>query len=119
MAKYPGLLLRILTVDGPAFGPGRAQLIAAIDAEGSISAAARTMGMSYRRAWQLVESVNASFAEAVVVTETGGRKGGGARVTPFGRELVARYRSMEEKASAAIGGELAEIERRLRSPGAR
>jgi molybdate transport system regulatory protein len=102
MARYPGLTLRILADRQPAMGPGKARLVAAIDATGSISAAARLMGMSYRRAWQLVESLNESFSLPVVLTATGGRRGGGARVTPFGRELIRRFRAMEDKASAAI-----------------
>jgi molybdate transport system regulatory protein len=95
-------------------GPGKARLVAAIDATGSISAAARSMGMSYRRAWQLVDALNESFTEPVVLTATGGRRGGGARVTPFGRELVRRYRAMENKASAAIVKELRLFTRHLK-----
>ena len=67
MARYPGLTLRILVDGRAAIGPGKARLVALIAATGSISAAAREMGMSYRRAWLLVEEVNASFAEPVVV----------------------------------------------------
>ena len=102
MARYPGLTLRILADKHPAMGPGKARLVAAIDATGSISAAARAMGMSYRRAWQLVDALNESFSQPVVLTATGGRRGGGASVTPFGRQLIRRYRAMEDKASAAI-----------------
>lgn len=114
MARYPGLTLRILADRQPAMGPGKARLVAAIDATGSISAAARSMGMSYRRAWQLVEALNQSFNDPVVMTATGGRRGGGARVTPFGRELVRRYRVMENKASAAIVKDLRLFSRYLK-----
>jgi len=114
MARYPGLTLRILADRYPAMGPGKAELIAAIDASGSISAAARAMGMSYRRAWQLVEAINKSFNQPVVVTATGGKRGGGARVTPFGRDLVRRYRAMENKASAAIVRDLQLFARHLK-----
>lgn len=117
MSRYRGLLLKVMGDAGPAFGPGRARLIALIDEQGSISAAARAMGMSYRRAWLLIESVNRSFTEPVVLTETGGRRGGGATVTEFGRALVSQYRAMEEKASAAIAADIARFEARLR-PGA-
>lgn len=117
MSVYPGLMLRILGEEEPAFGPGRARLVALIDEEGSISAAARRMGMSYRRAWQLIESVNRSFVEPVVVKEVGGRAGGGARVTQFGHAVLARYRAMEAKATAAIGDDLAVLERQLRRDG--
>jgi len=64
------------------------------------------MHMSYRRAWQLVESLNATFREPVVTTAIGGKRGGGARVTLFGKRLVTRFRAMEIKASAAIAGDL-------------
>lgn len=116
MARYPGLTLRILADKYPAMGPGKAQLVAAIDATGSISAAARAMNMSYRRAWQLVEAINSSFSQPVVVTATGGKRGGGARVTPFGRELVRRYQAMEKKASAAIAKDLQLFSRHLKRP---
>ena len=116
MARYPGLTLRILAADSPAIGPGRARLIALIDSTGSISAAARTMGMSYRRAWQLVEAINGSFTRPVVVTAVGGKRGGGATVTAFGREILASYQRMEDKASAAITRDLKQFSQRLRKP---
>lgn len=72
------------------------------------------MGMSYRRAWQLVEALNESFTEPVVLTEVGGKRGGGARVTPFGQDLVRRFHAMEAKASAAIAKDLAHLSRRLK-----
>jgi molybdate transport system regulatory protein len=119
MARYPGLTLRILADKHPAMGPGKAQLIAVIDATGSISAAAREMSMSYRRAWQLVEAINESFSRPVVVTATGGKRGGGAVVTKFGKRLVAQYHGMESKASVAIAADLAEFSAHLRKPAAR
>jgi molybdate transport system regulatory protein len=114
MARYPGLLLRVLSDKRPAMGPGKAQLVALIADTGSISAAARRMGMSYRRAWQLVEAVNQSFNRPVVVTVTGGKRGGGAVVTDFGKRLVERYHAMETKASDAIAPDLAEFTRDIR-----
>jgi molybdate transport system regulatory protein len=114
MARYPGLTLRILADRHPAMGPGKARLVAAIDATGSISAAARLMGMSYRRAWQLVEALNESFSQPVVLTATGGRRGGGAVVTALGKLLVRLYRAMENKASSAIAGDLRRFSRHLR-----
>ena len=98
----------------PAIGPGKAELIERIGKTGSISAAARAMHMSYRRAWQLVEALNRDFREAVVTTAIGGNRGGGARVTPFGEHLVRQYRAMEGKASAAITSDLKRFERQLR-----
>src|SRR6185295_10001982 len=116
MPRYPGLTLRVLSGSFPAMGPGKARLIALIDATGSISAAAREMGMSYRRAWQLVEAINGSFSRPVVITAVGGKRGGGAAVTAFGREIVESFRRMEEKASAAITADLRQFSRRLRKP---
>jgi molybdate transport system regulatory protein len=112
--RYAGLTLRILGRRAAAIGPGKAELIERIDATGSISAAARAMGMSYRRAWQLVEALNTDFREVVVETAVGGRRGGGARVTPFGREVAAVYRELEEKASRAIAAGVRRFQQRLR-----
>jgi len=106
MARYRGLTLRVLGKRAPAMGPGKAELIERIAETGSISAAARAMGMSYRRAWQLVEALNRDFSEPVVATAIGGTRGGGASVTPYGQRLVALFRAMEDKASAAIAADL-------------
>ena len=119
MAGYPGLLLRILSVKNPAMGPGKARLVSLIADTGSISAAARRMGMSYRRAWQLVEALNKSFDRPVVMTAVGGKRGGGAVVTDFGKRLVKRYHGMEAKASAAIAADLEEFSAHLRKPQAK
>jgi molybdate transport system regulatory protein len=119
MAGYPGLLLRILSAKNPAMGPGKARLVALIAETGSISSAARRMGMSYRRAWQLVEALNKSFNEPVVVTAVGGKRGGGAAVTDFGKRLVESYHGMEAKASAAIAADLEAYSNYLKKPGAR
>ncbi|MDP2239288.1 MAG: LysR family transcriptional regulator [Burkholderiales bacterium] len=114
MKRYPGLTLRILASGQPAMGPGKAELISHIEATGSISAAARAMGMSYRRAWQLVEAMNDAFAEPVILTAVGGRRGGGAVVTEFGKQLVAHFRAMEDKASAAIAADIKTFDAHLR-----
>ena len=106
--------MRVLGGAAPAMGPGKAELIERIGRRGSISAAAREMGMSYRRAWQLVEALNDAFREPVVTTAIGGRRGGGARVTPFGERLVARFRAMEHKASAAVAADLRRFAAHLR-----
>jgi molybdate transport system regulatory protein len=116
VTRYRGLTLRVLGARAAALGPGKAELIERIHATGSISAAARAMGMSYRRAWQLVEALNADFRQPVISTAVGGRQGGGASVTPYGRRLAARFRAMEDKASAAVAADLrrlaAELKRR-------
>jgi len=114
MARYKGLTLRVLGKRAAAMGPGKAELVERIAETGSISAAARAMGMSYRRAWQLVEALNRDFREALVTTAIGGSRGGGARVTPYGRRLAAQFRAMESKASRAIGAELRRFDRELR-----
>ena len=114
MSRYPGLTLRVMGAGSPAIGPGKAALVEHIEKSGSISSAARAMGMSYRRAWQLVDALNESFTEPVVVTAIGGKRGGGAKVTVFGQELVRRFRAMENKASAVIAGDLQQLTRRLK-----
>ena len=114
MARYRGLTLRVLGAGAPAMGPGKAELSERIAQTGSISAAARAMGMSYRRAWQLVEALNASYRQPLVLTATGGQRGGGATVTPYGKRLAALFRSMEEKASGAIAADLKRFSRHLR-----
>ena len=119
MERYPGLTLRVLTSEFPAMGPGKAALVAQIEKTGSISAAARAMGMSYRRAWLLVDAINESFTEPVVLTAVGGRRGGGAEVTPFGKQLLEHYRAMESKATATIASDLKQFSRYLRKPTAR
>jgi molybdate transport system regulatory protein len=113
MSRYQGLTLRVLGPSTAAMGPGKAELIENIGRTGSISAAAREMKMSYRRAWQLVESLNRTFRQPVITTATGGAHGGGARVTPYGKALVARLRAMEHKASAAIAADLRRFARDL------
>ena len=111
MARYRGLTLRVLGKGAPAMGPGKAELVERIAATGSISAAARAMGMSYRRAWQRVEALNATYREPIIVTAIGGKRGGGARVSAYGLRLLKLYRAMEEKASAAIASDLKRFER--------
>jgi molybdate transport system regulatory protein len=94
-------------------GPGKAALLEAIRTTGSISAAARSLGMAYRHAWELVDDLNAGFAPGVVETAAGGKAGGGARLTSFGEELLVRFRQMEATTEAAIAPELAELASRL------
>ena len=101
--------LRISFKKSIAMGPGKADLLDAIEQTGSISAAARTMGMSYRRAWLLVETMNRCFRSPLVETATGGEHGGGARVTDLGRAVVRRYRAMEKKATASVSREMADF----------
>lgn len=111
----PAPQLRILLGAVTAMGPGKAALVEAIERTGSISAAAREMGMSYRRAWDLVDAMNRCFRAPLVETATGGPGGGGAAVTPLGRDVVRRYRAMEAKAAASVRREMQALETLLRS----
>ena len=103
--------LRVLLGSSIAIGPGKADLLEAIERTGSISAAAREMGMAYRRAWLLVETMNQSFLEPLVEAAVGGRGGGGAQITARGRDVLRRYRAMESKAAASVETEMAAFSR--------
>jgi len=103
MAK---LRLRVDLDPGGAVGPGKIALLERIDRLGSISAAGREMRMSYRRAWELVDNINHCFSEPAVSTQLGGASGGGASLTPFGRQLVKHFRAMEKKAQKAAASHL-------------
>ena len=94
------LSLRICLEPGGKIGPGKIALLEKIAETGSISGAGRKMAMSYRRAWELVEAMNAAFESPVVERQVGGRNGGGATLTAFGRSLVTRYRAIEVSAAA-------------------
>ncbi|MBV8403201.1 MAG: LysR family transcriptional regulator [Gammaproteobacteria bacterium] len=96
-------------------GPGKIALLEAIHRTGSLSQAARDLGMSYRRGWQLLASLNDSFDDPIVVTATGGRGGGGARVTSFGRKLIGRYRAFEDDAQLRAARTFKEIADRARA----
>ena len=98
--------LRLLLVSMVAIGPGKAMLLEAIERTGSISAAARSMKMSYRRAWTLVDTMNRCFREPLVQAGSGGRGGGGAAVTDMGHEVLSRYRAMETKARASVSADV-------------
>jgi molybdate transport system regulatory protein len=91
------------------------RLLDAIAETGSISAAGRALGMSYRRAWLLIDDLNSSFRRKVVSTALGGREGGGATLTPFGQELVKRYRAIEESATKATRAHVAFLARAMRT----
>lgn len=102
----PSLSLRIDLEPGGRIGPGKIALLEAIAAHGSISAAGRALGMSYRRAWELVEDTNSIFGGAVATRKIGGRNGGGASLTPLGLDLVSRFRSVEAAAAEVAQGHL-------------
>ena len=96
----PQAHIRIDFSEHCAIGPGKIVLLESIERTGSLSAAARALGMSYRRAWLLLHSVNSGFAEPAVALSIGGRDGGGAKLTPFGRQLVDTYRGLEAAVDA-------------------
>ena len=106
--------LRVMFGTEIAMGPGKAELLEAIAATGSISASAKQLGMSYRRAWLLVDTMNRCFREPVVASATGGSGGGGARVTEFGRDVLRRYRTMLVRVDRALDPELANFSRLLK-----
>ena len=107
------LRLRIIKGDDIAVGPGKIDLLEAIAATGSITAAAKALGMSYRRAWLLVDTMNRCFETPVVEAEAGGTRGGGTRLTALGAEVVRRYRAIEAKAAKAGAADVAALTRLL------
>ena len=100
-----------------AVGPGKVTLLEHIDECGSLSQAARELGMSYRRAWQLLDSLNHCFRERVAVTAKGGRRGGGATLTAFGRELIRIYREFDAEIQARAARHFRPLLRQARSRG--
>ena len=100
--------IRLMQGDEIALGPGKADLLKAIREHGSISAAARRMGMSYRRAWLLVDTMNRCFRQPLVLSAAGGSQGGGASLTPHGEAVLAYYEAMlaeVSRATAAYAGQ--------------
>ena len=106
--------LRVMFGSEIAIGPGKADLLATIAATGSISAAAKKLGMSYRRAWLLVDTMNRCFREPVVASATGGSGGGGAQVTDFGRKVLASFEAMRSRVDRALDPELARFSELLK-----
>ena len=124
MAK---LTIRVDLAPLGAVGPGKVRLLELVGETGSISAAGRAMNMSYRRAWLLVDELNRLFKSPLVATRLGGEAGGGAALTPFGKNLVRHYRAMEIEAQTAAAAHLRALQgalaparkrqpRRARSP---
>jgi molybdate transport system regulatory protein len=103
--------LRIRSGDLIVIGPGKVALLEAIAATGSISAAARALDMSYRRAWTLVDDMNRGLTRPVVEASSGGAKGGGTVLTDTAREIIARYREIEQIAALSTAKQLAALSR--------
>jgi molybdate transport system regulatory protein len=108
------LSIRVDLASGDRIGPGKIALLEAIAKAGSISAAARSLDMSYRRAWLLVEAINTTLREPAVVAETGGQHGGGAVLTPVGQKIIDLYRSIEDQAQMSASAEFRAIGRLAR-----
>ena len=108
------LTLRVDFGSSGSIGPGKIRLLEAIDRTGSISQAGRSLGMSYRRAWLLIDDMNKCFRDEVVAAKPGGVQGGGAALTSFGEALVRDYREIEAAATAAANARLRGLEAVLR-----
>ncbi|MFN4277535.1 MAG: winged helix-turn-helix domain-containing protein [Ferrovibrio sp.] len=102
----PRLRFRLVLGRSIAIGPGKADLLAAIAETGSISAAGRSMGMSYKKAWYLIDTMNRCFREPLVVASKGGSSRGGAHLTAIGEKVLELYRSIENQASEAAARDL-------------
>lgn len=106
----PGLVRpRIYIGQKLSIGPGKIDLLRSVGETRSIAAAARSLGMPYKRAWFLIETLNQGFGRAVVQTQTGGKGGGGAVLTPLGQDLISRYDALEQRLNREAAVELAAI----------
>src|SRR5438046_8242171 len=101
--------VRISKGDDIAIGPGKVDLLEAIGETGSITSGAKRLGMSYRRAWLLIDTMNRCFKNPIVEAEAGGRSGGGTRLTATGRDVIKRYRTIERKSEKAAAADLAAL----------
>ena len=115
--KTVGVRLRVVLEPVIAIGPGKADLLEHIRGTGSIAAAGRRMGMSYKRAWYLLDTMNRCFKVPLVEASKGGRAGGGARLTPLGERVLASYRRMEALTAEAVAAELRTVREALATDG--
>ena len=111
--QKPGVRLRVVMRPDVAIGPGKADLLEGIRDSGSIAAAGRRMGMSYKRAWLLVESMNRCFREPLVATSRGGNARGGAALTASGKRVLESYRHMQAQSERAVAPEMAKLRQLL------
>ncbi len=100
------LRMRVTVDDTIAIGPGKIALLEALDETRSITAAAKTLGMSYRRAWTLIDELNRSLRQPAVISAAGGTQGGGSELSESGRQLLELYRGIEAQAQAACKTEI-------------
>lgn len=114
--RHGALTIRVDFGEFGYLGPGKIALMELISKHGSISAAGKEMGMSYRRAWLLVDEINQIFREPLVEKQMGGSGGGGARLTKLGRDVVGRYRAIEGAAATASAADLRALRASLPDP---
>lgn len=105
-ARRAALTIRVDLGEHGSLGPGKIALLELVSEHGSITAAGKEMGMSYRRAWLLIDEINHIFREPLVASQKGGSGGGGARLTNLGRDVVARYRAIEGAAATASAADM-------------
>lgn len=109
MKKYPRAAIKVDFGTEVRLGPGKVRLLELVAETGSISAAARQMEMSYRRAWLLIDEINGIFGKPVIETAAGGAGGGGAKITPLGKNVIAAFRSLEKEATELVQAKLAAL----------
>src|SRR5580698_9937631 len=107
--------MRIRQAESVAIGPGKVDLLEAVQQHGSISAAARSLGMSYRRAWLLIDELNRSLKAPATHSEQGGQSGGGCTLTPVGERIIHLYREVEVEAQRSCAKQIAELTKLIRS----
>lgn len=105
---------RVVEKNERVFGTGKALVLEAVAKEGSISKAAKALDMSYSRAWQLVDAMNHSFRGPLIESTAGGKRGGGAILTPLGKDVLTLFRKMEKQLAEAADSYLADFEKRLK-----
>jgi molybdate transport system regulatory protein len=115
---FPTLRIRLDLAPGVSIGPGKAELLRGVAETGSISAAGRRIGMSYKRAWQLVDALNRHFDSPLVSATRGGARGGGAQLTPLGAQVLDMYFALEGATNASVADSLRQLAARLRVPDA-
>lgn len=113
---FPRLWLRVDLAPGVSLGPGKIELLRGIDETGSISAAGRRIGMSYKRAWQLVDALNRHFISPLVSASRGGAHGGGASLTPLGHAILAAYQALQTEVHGVAAQKLKGLATQLRPP---
>jgi molybdate transport system regulatory protein len=109
LKKKHAIRLRVTVAPDTLLGPGKADLLQGIKETGSIAAAGRRMGMSYKRAWYLLDTMNSTFREPLATATKGGKSGGGAQLTETGLAVLTAFRRMEAAAKRAVAKEMAKL----------